>query len=761
MHRSFAPIVLTLLLVVPCADTSGQEIYIGPRDSTGRIHLTPPTLEEMQKMVEARGESHACAQKSEARLSDIRGTQSPLVVVSPTANMYAYDVLHYKIDIEIDMGSEWIGGYVEMRAKSLVSGLSYIDLTFTPLLNVTVVRLDGISQSFSHTTEILSVYLSETFDSGDEFTIKVEYNGYPPYYGGGTGLFFDYYDGRKVCNNSCEPFGSRNWWPCKDFSFDKPDSADIIITHPTYYGGYEMDCVSAGTLISITDNGDGTTTTHWFEKHPIATYLVAIVLTEFSQIVQSWEYAPGQFMPVEHNHFPSISPDNPYSSTMYMVSHTLPALDAYSARWGLYPFYDEKYGNMHCTFPGMEHQTMSSIGTMWSDEYVIIHELAHQWAGDQVTCSPFNHVWLNEGFGTYAEILFYEYHYGWPTAYFWLMSYRYLGVGSPYVEDLANDNIFEFQAVYAKGCWLGHMLRRQIGDSVFFPAMRYFYQESEFAGGSASTDDFNSVVSEFYGSDLSWFFDAWVYQSGQPNYRYFYEYEPDTAAGDGYLVQFFLEQNNNEGPFPMFVDIVAFAGDYDTLYKVWNGTEGDPYEFHLPAPPDSFQIDPEDKILKTVTHVSPSMHIVTGSLPDAILGEPYSMTLQAMWGVPPYTWEKTLGQFPPGLSFDEETGEFSGTPTYETTSWFRIVCTDSDGPPNTDQRGFTLSVVAGYAIGDCDGSGEIDIDDVVFLINYIFSGGPAPDPIELGDADCSGEIDIDDVVFLIAYIFSSGPAPCE
>jgi immune inhibitor A len=62
--------------------------------------------------------------------------------------------------------------------------------------------------------------------------------------------------------------------------------------------------------------------------------------------------------------------------------------------------------------------------------------------------------------------------------------------------------------------------------------------------------------------------------------------------------------------------------------------------------------------------------------------------------------------------------------------------------------------------GDANGSGDIDIDDVVYLIAYIFSGGPPPDPLEAGDADCSGDIDIDDVVYLIAYIFSGGPAPC-
>ncbi|MFH1891549.1 MAG: LamG-like jellyroll fold domain-containing protein [Candidatus Zixiibacteriota bacterium] len=62
--------------------------------------------------------------------------------------------------------------------------------------------------------------------------------------------------------------------------------------------------------------------------------------------------------------------------------------------------------------------------------------------------------------------------------------------------------------------------------------------------------------------------------------------------------------------------------------------------------------------------------------------------------------------------------------------------------------------------GDADGSRAIDIDDVVYLIQYIFAGGPAPDPLCTGDADCSGAIDIDDVVFLINYIFAGGPEPC-
>jgi len=65
-----------------------------------------------------------------------------------------------------------------------------------------------------------------------------------------------------------------------------------------------------------------------------------------------------------------------------------------------------------------------------------------------------------------------------------------------------------------------------------------------------------------------------------------------------------------------------------------------------------------------------------------------------------------------------------------------------------------------YECGDADASTGVDIDDVVYLIAYIFSSGPAPAPLEAGDPDCSGATDIDDVVYLIAYIFSSGAAPC-
>jgi len=88
-------------------------------------------------------------------------------------------------------------------------------------------------------------------------------------------------------------------------------------------------------------------------------------------------------------------------------------------------------------------------------------------------------------------------------------------------------------------------------------------------------------------------------------------------------------------------------------------------------------------------------------------------------------------------------------------------CIYISNPDQTDTDGDQIGDVCDWVCGDADGSGAVDIDDVVYLIAYIFSGGPAPDPEIKADGDCSGAVDIDDVVYVIAYIFSGGPAPCD
>jgi hypothetical protein len=110
------------------------------------------------------------------------------------------------------------------------------------------------------------------------------------------------------------------------------------------------------------------------------------------------------------------------------------------------------------------------------------------------------------------------------------------------------------------------------------------------------------------------------------------------------------------------------------------------------------------------------------------------------------------------LDNGDGTGTFDFTPddTQAGEYTVRFIASDTQLEDTLD---VLITVEDLLLIGDCDGSGEIDIDDVVYLITYIFASGPPPSPLEVGDADSSGEVDIDDVVYLIAYIFSGGPEP--
>jgi hypothetical protein len=146
-------------------------------------------------------------------------------------------------------------------------------------------------------------------------------------------------------------------------------------------------------------------------------------------------------------------------------------------------------------------------------------------------------------------------------------------------------------------------------------------------------------------------------------------------------------------------------------------------------------------------------------MPEAYLGVPFSYQFWAINGTLPYTWSKGIGQPPYGTILDSP-GLLAGIPGFEATYSFQVVVVDQGGLSDTAWIVIDVIDPSGYVCGDADGSEAVDIDDAVYLINYIFAAGSDPIPYESGDADCSGAVDIDDVVYLITYIFASGPEPC-
>jgi len=156
------------------------------------------------------------------------------------------------------------------------------------------------------------------------------------------------------------------------------------------------------------------------------------------------------------------------------------------------------------------------------------------------------------------------------------------------------------------------------------------------------------------------------------------------------------------------------------------------------------------------------LHIQSYMLPNGYKGAPYNFQFTAIGGTTPYTWTFFGGDLPFGCVFNGgAAGTVSGTPTFSATYLFGISVQDAGAIPLKDTIFVSVTIVdPPYICGDADNSGSVTISDAVYLINYIFSGGPAPNPIDSGDTDCSGLVTISDAVYLISYIFSGGSVPC-
>lgn len=352
-----------------------------------------------------------------------------------------------------------------------------------------------------------------------------------------------------------------------------------------------MIAVSQGTLAGTTTPGPGRTAYRWRERHPISTYLVSIAAHAYA--VQTVAYTPlaGGSMPVTVWSYPEDA-----AAALEAANLSVAVLRTYSGLFGEYPFVDEKYGYAQCNFGGgMEHQTATSAGN-WSPG-LVVHETAHQWFGDAVTLRDFSHIWLNEGFATYAEALWAEAQGGRAAylAFMWARrSYAPGTIWVPHPETTSFGRIFDASLSYSKAAWVLHMLRGVLGDDVFFRALRAYAQDSRTAYGTATTEDLQAIVQEVSGRDLSRFFTNWIYRPYYPTYLYDFSTQP---AGGGWNVHLDIQQLQSQAVYdmPLPVRVLTRAGNVDVTLPDSMALQS--FDLHVAAEPLGVQIDPEHWVL--------------------------------------------------------------------------------------------------------------------------------------------------------------------
>ena len=714
------------------------------------------SMEQFQDLLDHRVENHACMKKAEHYMDQVKFNMYQSYT-EPTLNQLKYDVKHYEINVNLDFDNAFISGSSTTTFECLEDGLTIFDLNLGSIFSVSQVVLNGtINLNYSQSDWfLLTCNLPEAMDSGQIASVEVFYSGYPNQWGA---MQFIYLYGSDLCYTSVEPFDARFWWPCKDFPYDKADSVDVIVTHPS-----DFTLVSNGLLQGITDNGNGTSTTHWHEKYPITTYLITIGCAQYERFDQSWEYEPGQFLPIESYYLPGAPPTATWSSAYYFQNYTIPSLEALSYYYTLYPFIEEKYGHNHYNWGGaMEHQTMTSIMPTFNSEYVIAHECSHQWGGDLITCHNFHHMWLNEGFATYSESLYFKYHYGEQYARMWLDSQKHLNAGTPYVEDLENDNVFDGTTVYDKGGWVFYMLNMVLGDEGFRTAMDQYFHDPDLAFGAAYTSDLQRVCENVYGAPMDWFFDRWVYNPGNPIYQYSYMSEENTSKGN-YSVNLFIEQIQTFDVFIMPLEVQVFYGGTDTIFTVFNDVRGQLVQFDLPQAPTNIKLDPQEKILREIIYDPEfKVHIIGKDLEDAYVGTAHYIDFHTIGGTPPFNWSKASGQVPYGMTFHGGASAYlDGTPNYAADYSFKLRVEDSSDPVQISEYTFKIKVNPPRPIcGDTNGDQKVGIGDAVYLINYIYVGGSAPSDETGADVSCDGKVSLVDVIYMINYVFRGGNEPC-
>lgn len=394
-----------------------------------------------------------------------------------------------------------------------------------------------------------------------------------------------------------EPYGTSDWFPCKNLVDDKADSSDVWITADKYFTS-----VSNGILEKTIDNQNGTKTFQWKNRYPIAQYLISISMSNYAEYKGVFKYDGNKEMPIIHYLYPETL-TNPNKLNLDKTGFMI---DLFSQKFGLYPFVKEKYG--HAQFGwggGMEHQTCSSMGSF--GETLIAHELAHQWFGDKITCKNWESIWLNEGFASYSEAIYTD-AVGGKIAYDnymkSFMTSAKTAKGTIYVQNVSNINeIFSTPRTYRKGASVLHMLRGIVGDEKFFKILQT-YVASKNAYGSAVTEDFQAIAEQVQGQKLDYFFKQWIFGENYPKYKFSWLSQP--LADGTFKVKADISQSTNTNPtfFSMPIQLSIPLGTRDTIITVFNDKQNQTFEFILKSKPSNIIFDPNNLILKDLEAVT-------------------------------------------------------------------------------------------------------------------------------------------------------------
>ncbi len=512
-----------------------------------------------------------------------------------------YDMLRNALDLRLDPADSSLEGSVQMVFASRHNGL--VDFVFD--LNRSLV-VDAVSHAsgplvFSHQADSVIVNLPTALASGVVDSLVVHYHGNDTSPVANRGLLFKAHFPLPeidrdllvpIIANMSQPAYAQAWWPCKDRPDDKILVSMTLTVPDTLVG------VSNGRLLGAAPADPGWKTYRWREDYPIATYLVSVAVSDYRELTDPCTTTLGTDVPLHHWVFPSDVAD-----AVVDFAPMCDMVDFCESRFGPYPFAGEKYGHAEFLWPGaMEHQTVTSIGSgyltgLGLHEWLLVHELGHQWFGDSLTPADWADIWLNEGFATYTEALWFEHSVGEAAYHIFMAKARHEGewVAQGPVYDPVP--IFPGRVIYDKGAWILHMLRGRMGDADFFGLVKEWAQGTGRALGYVETQDFIDLATSWAKEDLNDFLWTYLTSTTLPLISMDYEVSGGQAGTDTHL-KVVLRQLQTTPLFDNIFPVVVTTTTGQTTHRVRLSSVATAAEFELSAAIVKVELDPEHWVLR-------------------------------------------------------------------------------------------------------------------------------------------------------------------
>lgn len=468
-----------------------------------------------------------------SRLDTLKGALTPLRT--------SYDVGFYHLDVEVFPEEEIIAGSSLIRFK-VIENTDKIQVDLYSKMQIDSIVYRSKALAFSREYDAVTVQFPGNLSKGSVEEIQVFFRGRPLDYDPTIPMYASFLWTRDENDHPwiqaiCQGYGASGWWPNKEHLSDEPDSARISITHPA-----DLVSIANGRKVEDKELGNGKSRTSWAVSYPINNYNLILYLGKYEALADKLRGVEGQIA-FEMNFL-----EDHVAIGKKKMELVQPVLDSFEKYFGPYPFPGD--GIRFVDAPhAMEHQSAVALGPKFFTEeerdwneftdenfakgripaQLLLHEFAHEWWGNSLSCTDNAELWIHEGFATYAESLFLEDRYGYESGQIYLNSMRTeMKHKTPLIGTFGLNHVhYDIGDMYTKGALFLDALRKLAGDEVWFPYLKEL--QSTFRHQSITYQDLEQLLSKRTGLDLSLLFQEYLTKKELPALEYYVKNQDGTS----------------------------------------------------------------------------------------------------------------------------------------------------------------------------------------------------------------------------------------